>query len=169
SERGRVPKNFLPGAIWFDKAGDFKLGIAYVTDEAFENPTSKLRFLGASIHSATQQEWEDFGPVDAQNLLSPEWFSRAPPRPSKAEIRNNLWNKDVISKWWPAFDCHGVRRYRLSEPAARAVLKSFWPESRPAYWMPKATDQVLSRLDSLNGGKGPLIEGHYYRDYFKLY
>jgi hypothetical protein len=55
-----VPKDFLPGAIWFESKDDFSFGIGYVTEDAFESPRSKLKFLGATITKASRREWEAF-------------------------------------------------------------------------------------------------------------
>src|SRR6185369_15657428 len=54
---GEVPTDFLPGAVWFDSKDDLSFGVGYVSEDAFENPRSKLKFLGAEIRSATKAEW----------------------------------------------------------------------------------------------------------------
>ncbi len=89
TENGKVPPDFLPGVIWFDNARDLSLGVAYVSEDAFENERSKLTFLGSSIRKATRAEWEAFQPTAARNLLdSGRLFSgrrcRPPPRSPKA-------------------------------------------------------------------------------------
>src|SRR5882724_2435397 len=52
TDNGQVPKDLLPGAVWFDDATDLSLGIAYVTEDAFENPNSRLKFHRDSFRSA---------------------------------------------------------------------------------------------------------------------
>jgi hypothetical protein len=137
SENGEVPQDFLPGAIWFDARTDFSLGIAYVTEDAYENPNSKLKFLGSSIHRATRAEWEAFQPIASQNLIKPQVFTELGTWPSEAEVRANLWNKAKLNEWWlPTFRCYGVERYELTSEAARAFLRTLWPTSRPKFWMP---------------------------------
>lgn len=54
---GIVPKDFLPGVTWFEKSGDYRFGIAYVSEDAFENPEGQLKFHGASIEKATHEDW----------------------------------------------------------------------------------------------------------------
>ena len=60
TENRRVPEDFLPGIIWFEKAGDRRFGIAHVSEDAFENPKGKLKFHGATVQRATRAEWEKF-------------------------------------------------------------------------------------------------------------
>ncbi len=171
TDNGRVPQDFLPGAIWFDKKDDFTFGIAYIAEDAFENPKAKLKFLGAAIHPATKQEWEAFRPINGRNLLSSKWFSHFPPQPSMEEFKAHLWDREWIFNSWPIFDCYGVMRYRLTESAARELLQKDWPESRPRFWMPpgKQRAELEDRLKLMNEGRGPLLDGHYYREYFSIY
>jgi hypothetical protein len=44
TESGIVPADFLPGVIWFDTPGDYRFGIAYVSEDAFESPNGQLKF-----------------------------------------------------------------------------------------------------------------------------
>jgi hypothetical protein len=171
TDNGSVPADFLPGAIWFDSKDDFSLGVAYIAEDAFENPNAKLKFLGAEIHPATKEQWEAFKPINAQNLLSPKWFSHIPPRPSIEEVKAHLWNRKKLFEWLPFFDCQGVMRYRLSEPAAQELLRQQWPPSHPRFWRPSqgTVFDFLNRLRAMNHARGPLLDGHYYRKYFTVY
>jgi len=138
TENGLVPKDFLPGAVWFDSADDFSFGIAYVTEDAFENPRSELKFLGASIHKATREEWEAFQPVAATNLVDSRPFTWGNPRVADPkQFLAGLWDKTTVAKWRPAIHCYMVQRYRLTDLAAREVLRRYWPKSRPRFWMPQ--------------------------------
>ncbi len=146
TENGLVPKDFLPGALWFDNADDFSFGIAYVTEDAFENPKSKLKFLGASVHKATREEWEAFQPVAATNLVDSRPFTWGNPKPTDPkEILANLWNKEEVAAWRPAINCYFVQRYHLTDPAAQRALRQHWPSSQPRFWMPQ-----LDQYRSLN-------------------
>lgn len=93
------------------------------------------------------------------------------PTPPVDEIKAHLWDKRKIFQWRPFFGCEGVMRYHLSEPAARALLREFWPASRPHFWVPDAEKSTAldDRLKLMNGGRGPLVGEHYYRQYFKIY
>jgi hypothetical protein len=171
TENGDVPADFLPTTVWFEKAGDFTLGTAYLSEDAYENPSAKLRFLGASIHKATRADWYAFRPTFAKNLLSTKPFMFGTPAPSDAEITTNLWNKSKLAQWLPVFRCYGVRRFHLSDPAARELLHKYWPADKPRFWMPAdpAAKELKHKLYGLNGGKGPLINGIPYREYIPRY
>src|SRR5262249_47256499 len=108
TDDGRVPKDFLPATVWFDKASDFTLGTAYLSEDAFENPRSRLKFLGAAIHKATLADWDAFQPAFAQNLLSTKPFMYGTPAPPDSEIAANLWNKVKLAQWLPVVQCYGV-------------------------------------------------------------
>jgi hypothetical protein len=137
SENGSVPKDFLPGALWFDSKVDFTLGIAYVTEDAYEHPKSKLKFLGASIHKATRTDWEAFQPIASQNLIEPRIFTNLGTWPPESEVKANLWNKAKLYEWWlPSYRCYGVARYELTSEAARALVRTLEPNSHSNYWMP---------------------------------
>ncbi len=137
TENGRVPYDLLPGAIWFDDANDTSLGIAYVTEDAYESPASQLKFLGASIHAATAEEWRAFQPVAAQNLIDPATLIVNAPWPTEDEVKANLWNKHKMAEWWRlTFRCYAIERYELTDPTARAAIRNLWPQSKPRFWMP---------------------------------
>ncbi len=133
TEDGRVPQDFLPGAIWFEHADDFSLGIAYVTEDAFESSRSVLRFLGASIHPATRADWEGFQPTSARNLMDPGPLFRLLPPPEKSEVISRLGDRKALASLWPGMSCHVVQRLQISD-ATRAIIRKYWPASKPRYW-----------------------------------
>lgn len=169
-ENGRVPKDFLPATVWFDKAGDFAFGTAYLSEAAYENPNSKLRFLGASIHAATRADWDAFQPTFAKNLLSTKPFMYGVKAPSDAEIAANLWNKQKLAEWDPVFECYGYRRFHLSDlsdPILRDLVRKSWPVHRPRFWMPNraAAKEIKAQLYTSNGHRGAVVNGIPFRDY----
>lgn len=168
SENGLVPKDFLPGAVWFDRAEDFSLGIAYVTEDAFENPGSKLKFLGASIQRATREEWEAFQSIATTNLLDPRPFTWGNPKPTDTkEILANRWNRKWIAKWRPKLSCYMMERYRITEPVAQNVLRTYWPQDHPRFWMPqpdeyRAINEAIKRATFNGLPRSRLFQfGHY--------
>jgi hypothetical protein len=164
TENGEVPKDFLPGAIWFDDANDHSFGIAYVTEDAFANPNSKLKFLGASLHHATKEEWEAFQPIAATNLVESRPFNYGNPPVPMEEIKANLWNKEKIAKWRPKISCYLIERYELSDPTERAVLRKYWPEGQPQFWMPTGPQYKLIN----DGIRRMFVNGVPAQEYFQL-
>jgi hypothetical protein len=144
SENGKVPDDFLPGALWFDRTDDLSLGIAYVTEDAFENPKSKLKFLGASIHAATRSQWEEFQPIAQRNLIDPRPLFSILPMPDPETLKKSLGDSRALTKLWPGMSCHVVTSLRLSD-AARTVVREYLPSSRPRYWLP--SEQQLNEID----------------------
>jgi len=149
TENGRIPKDFLPGAIWFEKAGDYRLGIAYVSEDEFESPNGKLKFHGASVHRATLAEWEAFRKRAAGNEGMRRLYYTGPPYSTEDARRiASLGGKEIERAY--ARVCRGVRRYRLSE-AGRALVRKFWPAHQPSFWSNKRGEkwpwQELQRLE----------------------
>lgn len=149
TENGEVPDDFLPGALWFEDATNLSFGIAYVTEDAYESPRSKLKFLGASIHSATRIDYEAFEPIAAKNLMDPRPLFAFLPLPNADQIKRHLGDSRALTKIWPGMSCHAVLRLHLTDPAQRAVLARYWPDSRPRYWM--LNKQELKELDQKLG------------------
>lgn len=133
---GRVPSDLLPGAIWLPDGNDLSFGVAYVSEDAFENPGSQLKFMGASIQTATRAEWKGFQASGDQNLIDQSRLSRVPV-PDEEEIRKNLWNKQKLAEWLlPGFECRAVHRYRITDAASQEAVRWLWPTSRPRFWSP---------------------------------
>jgi len=166
TENGKVPDDFLPGAIWFEHKNDFSLGIAYVTEDAFENPKSRLKFLGASIVKASRSEWEAFQPVAAQNLMDPRPFTWEDDPVSEKEVRANLWNLDKIKQWRRRINCRLVSKFQLTDSAARAIIAEYWPANRPRFWtLPTDAFSELSeriKLHSKAAAYGRSMAGIYH-------
>lgn len=130
---GLIPADFLPGIIWFEKAGDRRFGIAHVSEDAFENPNGKLKFHGATVRKATLAEWNAFRKRAAGNEGFRERYYKNGFRRGEAEriIASRGADIDAGSA---SLGCHGVHRHELS-PAARAEVRKSWPAGRPRFWM----------------------------------
>jgi len=152
---GRVPKDLLPGVVWFDKPGDYRFGIAYVSEDAFENSASQLKFHGASIERASRREWEAFQKEASDNEGMRSRYYDLPLKGSVKHwkrINEPLWiakSKGRQMEGTQARACTGYTRLKLSEPA-RAVLRKHWPANKPKYWAPsKAVHSFLPELKEL--------------------
>jgi hypothetical protein len=167
---GQVPPDFMPGAIWFDDPPDLTFGIAYVTEEAFESPNSKLKFLGARIEAATQKDWETFQATAPRSLIDPIKYGEITPAPTIAEVRAHLWNRGKMAQWIrSSFQCYGMRRFHLTNPKQRKVLGGYWPATKPRYWSPgNPTLGKLVRALQLNID-GTEVNGRRMSDYFGMF
>ncbi|HWA50092.1 MAG TPA: hypothetical protein VG742_17605 [Dongiaceae bacterium] len=166
TETGEVPEDFLPGAIWFDNAKDLSLGVAYVFEDAFENASSKLRFLGATIHKATRSEWEAFHAIAERNLMDQRPFIFGRPDVSADEVAERQWDRELLKNWLPVVSCRGYARYRITDPAFKNLVAKYWPHHRPEYWAPDPQSHGYF-VDAL--GKWPNVDGVSLKQYMRNY
>lgn len=136
---GLIPADFLPGVIWFEKAGDRRFGIAHVSEDAFENPNGKLKFHGATVKKATLAEWNAFRKRAAGNEGFRERYYNN--RLGQGEAERIVASRGAdLAAGSAGLDCSGVHRHELSA-AARAELRKYWPAHRPRFWIAE-TDGV---------------------------
>ncbi|KJC40905.1 hypothetical protein [Bradyrhizobium sp. LTSP857] len=159
TQNGRVPKTLLPLVITYQRADEPWSGVAYASEDSYDSPRSELKFLGSTIARATREEWEAWRETEAKrNFITYELLGINP---------INMWK---FPKWKPglrvmATQCFGISRMKLSD-AARNVVTSGWPPSKPAYWFPdKSTRESLWNI-AYGPSKPPLIEGNRFQDYF---
>jgi hypothetical protein len=132
---GRVPGDFLPGVIWFEKPGDYRFGVGYFTEDAFENPKSQLKFLGASIEKATSADWEAFKNIASNNEgMRRRYYDRPPYTYEEAQRIADAGGREVEAAF--ARGCTGIARYALSD-AAREIVRKHWPKGQPRFWAPE--------------------------------
>jgi hypothetical protein len=129
TEDGRVPATLLPLIVTYDRAEAPWFGVAYASDDAYENPHSELKFFGATISAATRAEWENWRRTEA-----PKNFITYALLGVNAE---DIWTK---VKWQPGqqfmpHECQAVARVKLSD-YARDIVSQHWPTHRPTYWYP---------------------------------
>lgn len=162
SDNGEVPLDFLPGAVWFPDKADMSLGIAHVTEDAFNNPHAQLRFLGATITKATAVEWHRYRSAATPFALGEPLDLPAPgKRPTEEEWKAHIWDKAWMTTHLPAVQCKGMARYRLSEPEAQSIIREYWPKDRPRYWMLPAEkwQELWMRLRKARKDHEPLVDG----------
>ncbi len=68
---GRVQPDLLPLVIVYDDADRLDFGIAYLSEDAYENPLSVLKFGGVTIEKSTRGEFDEFRRTQT-NLVSRE-------------------------------------------------------------------------------------------------
>ncbi len=167
SENGKVPDDFLPGAVWFEHADDLSFGIAYVTEDAFESPRSQLKFLGAAIQPATRSDYIAFEPMAATNLIDPRPLFTIMPPPDIDKLRRHLGDSKALAKVRPSMDCRSMQRLHVSHPMQRAIIREYWPTSRPHYWMP--SEQTLKEIEKkIHLWNKMIVDGRPAGDYFHL-
>jgi hypothetical protein len=171
TDSGEVPPDFLPGAVWFDDKSDLSFGIGYTTEDAFENPRSKLKFLGAQIHPATADEWQAYQPLARTNLMRSRIYTYrgSVAQPNQEAIQAHLWDVQKLKVWRPWLLCTGIKRVKLSDPAERAALAALRPAGNPRFWMddakPETRQAKLSAISKADGKPGISVGAHDFGDY----
>lgn len=132
---GRVAANWLPMIIWYDRAENLAHGVAYVTQDAYENPSSQLEFHGATVEPATPQEYRDFYARGTPNLL-PDYMVGSLYRGEPALPKDVTAYKAEPWRAWPYAGtgaCNGVERLPLTD-SQKDMVRPYWPADHPKYW-----------------------------------
>jgi hypothetical protein len=127
TSNGRVPEGVLPLMLVYPNAEKPEFAIAYLTDEAYENPLSELKFKGARIEAATVEDYLAFRARGENALARP-----APGAKSIAE-KAMTWDEAARAGFNVAGACLAYLRIRLPEEL-RDKVRAHWPEHRPRYW-----------------------------------
>ncbi len=155
TDNGKVPANYLPPLLWYENADDLSLGYLYLTDDAFEGTRSKLKFIKASVHKATREDFEIWRKADeAKNLILPE---RQPYLNDlrKIEYKYKLqpeFEKDprLIWKYIAVSECFAIRRMPM-HPALQAYIRSIRPAGSGKYWAAEYTPnrQLIDKVKNM--------------------
>jgi hypothetical protein len=155
TDNGKVPADYLPPILWYENADDLSLGYLYLTDDAYEGKRSKLKFIKASVHRATRDEFEAWRKTDdAKNLIKPE---RQPFLNDlrKIEYKQKLqpeFEKDPRLFWqYTAIDqCYAIRRMPM-HPALQAYIRSIRPAGSGKYWSVSYSEnaQLMSKIKTM--------------------
>ena len=124
---GGVPENFLPVMIVFDDADTVAFGTGYMTDDAYDNPRSLMKFAKATIERATRDDFDKFRENGPPNVVT---------RSQYHSVQSDTYlASQGLKRTRPAFGwhCHAFARWRLSEPE-REVVRKYRPASGAKYW-----------------------------------
>jgi hypothetical protein len=124
---GQVPPDLLPVVVVYDNADRLDFGIAYLSEDAYENPRSVLKFGGATITKSTRAEFDEFRRTQT-NAVRRELYHSAL---DSDQLLAQLGLPRVARTW--AHVCEGYKRFRISEEL-RPLVRSHWPEGAPKYW-----------------------------------
>jgi hypothetical protein len=174
---GRIPKDFFPAIVYYEKADDLSLGQLYLSEDAYEGPNSKLTFHGATISSATKEEFDAWmNGEEKKNLVS--LLTSAEIKPlgywkdeTSSELLTNpaLYWKTTLPK-----NCFGVARLKMPTNLKKYV-EQFWKKDGPRYWTMerKKADELRNLMGkeptAVKDGKvengDVLFNGHAFRNY----
>jgi hypothetical protein len=163
---GGAPADLLPSIYWFPDADDMTFAIMYASEDAYVNPLSQLKFHGATMHSATIQEFVAFQEAAKIKSIVPVNVWRLPVRDPKLgpflveEIEAAGGRAPKPN--WAVSGCQSVKKLELSEQA-REILRKYWPADKPRYW--KLDRETMTKFEREAGSKGgtPEKAGFYKR------
>jgi hypothetical protein len=141
SENGNIPADILPMTIWFDNVEDLSNGLGYMSEDAYDNPLSKLRFHGARIDLATRADWEAWRKKAADNYAQ----RGALPGPWGYDYPGGLSGRNPEVGKYAAW-CSGYQRLRLPS-VIRDKVRPLWPMEMPRFWAPPDKDDT--KVDGL--------------------
>lgn len=157
---GRVPKNWLPLVVWYERADELAHGLGYADQDAYASPIARLGFRGARVETANAEDFERFLQTGPKNLVPPylsqgmccqgiPFLSQGEPVPPEYLARpEKAW------RFAGTPECRGVRRVRLSE-SQRETIRALWPKERPDRWQPPAEGEYdLMQSISQNTPRG---------------
>jgi hypothetical protein len=168
TENGEIPKTLLPLIVTYESAEAPWIGLAYVTEDAYESSISELKFFGATISRATREEWQEWRNTEApKNFVTYELLG--------------VNEKNIFDHvhWKPGYRamgsvCTGFSWVRLPEPV-REAIRPYWPSSKPNYWYRNVDmEDAFRKAGDFNGYQyqdpkpGLLFEGHRLYSYIGL-
>jgi hypothetical protein len=134
TENGQVPPAFMPLIVVYDNADTLDMGLAYLSDDAYDSPVSDLKFHSTEIISSSRAEFDADGESGVPNIISREKF-----------VTNQ--GVDVVKRMGPiakpprfADTCFYALRYRLPD-RVRANARKYWPDEKPRFWYPLDYEQ----------------------------
>jgi hypothetical protein len=137
SENDDVPPDVLPIAVWFESMDDLSHGLAYVSEDAYDNPLGTLRFRGARVEQAAREDWEAWRARAAASYLQ----RGALPGPWGYDYAFGKNEFDTESGKY-ARTCNGYSRLKLPE-TFRAKIRRWWPSERPRFWALRNEDDSM--------------------------
>lgn len=159
SADGRVPPDFLPYAAVYDDADKPMFGWLYATDDAYNSPLAELKFLGASIATATREDfvaWRD--KEAAKNIIKPDMLDWTLGSLQGVGEGAHAWKP---GKWYFGMYCSMMTRKPVPEDM-RARVRALWLDTPdvPQFWVPPTrsgyelanvlTDMIWVKVDLNN-------------------
>jgi hypothetical protein len=160
-----IPDDYMPVMFWAPDAKNLELMIAYLHEDAYAQPVSKLKFIRATIADATEGQYETWRQTTWRRNIVPlaskvddhkynATFFRSvsdyASRPGAEAARRSMFAEGDPRKVAEQYTCHSILRRRLPEHL-RSWVGRHWPNTRPNYWL--LDRSVLSEKLSADRGR----------------
>jgi hypothetical protein len=169
--KSRIPDDLRPLAVWFDDIDDLSRGWGYKTDDAYESPLAKMKFVSASVSVTDKSDWERWR-VEAEasyeqiGALPGPWgysYTQSEPRepnlpwleekPESPALRGK--GLGIVS---PA--CEAVFRVKINKDVIGSIFSKA-PKDVGRYWFltdlrelaPEEEQKLFSRDGPFEGGR----------------
>ena len=150
SWQGVLAGHFIPFTVWFEDAEDLTLGYGFAEASAFENPASPLAFVRAHVEPSNARTFSKWFSADKNNLLQEQQIG---PRFANNEADKAYWSVFAPDKKLLPLSCMGVAVTTHGEGPSQEVVRGYYPENNPSYWLapPDLPDRPIggskSKLD----------------------
>jgi hypothetical protein len=152
-EKHPMSADYMPVLFWAPDAKNLEFMIAYLHEDAYTQPVSKLRFIKATMTNATREEYEAWRKTGwKKNIL-----------PLASKYQDNVRGVSFFREkpgvegetFWPAgdirnlaspFNCYSMVRMKVPDEL-RDLVGRRWPSTKPNYWLLRQ-DQVQGGINS---------------------
>jgi hypothetical protein len=137
TSNGRIRSDLMPIVVLYEDASNLDFGTAYLSDDAYSNSVSVLKFGGATVEKATRTEFDTFNRTQT-NVVTRESFWSAE---AGDAVLNQMNIKRVPRPW--AYMCTGYKRFKIQDDS-RGLVQQYWPGTHPRYWIPDNDNEEKS-------------------------
>jgi hypothetical protein len=152
-----IPDDYMPVLFWAPEAKNLEFMIAYLHEDAYVQPVSKLKFIKATISEAGRADYDTWrkttwkrnivplGDREEEHRTGLSFFQ--PGRPPT----NVLFDRsDKRLSAYGGLACYSMVRLRLPF-VLREHVRQFWPVEKPTYWLLRQ-EQLRTLVDTPDGG-----------------
>ncbi|WP_093758673.1 hypothetical protein [Tardiphaga sp. OK245] len=131
-----MPADFLPVVFWAPDAGNLEFMVAYLNEQAYLQPISKLTFQKATFTEASKSDYEAWRQSGWKDNIVP-----LKSRENEYDGKSNFFHGegffpkgDPRTELMREISCHAVLRVPLPAGVLTAIRER-WPAERPRYWL----------------------------------
>ncbi|NOU06081.1 MAG: hypothetical protein HOO99_07855 [Hyphomicrobiaceae bacterium] len=148
-----IPEDYMPVLFWAPDAKNLEFMIAYLHEDAYAQPVSKLKFIKATIGEAERANYDvwrktlwkrnivPLADVAEEHSTGRSFFNPGDPP------RHILFGEDDYRlSAYDGLACYSMVRLRLPQ-ILRDNVQQFWPTDKPNYWLLKR-DQILDLIET---------------------
>lgn len=147
-----IPADYMPVLFWAPEAKNLEFMIAYLHEDAYTQPVSKLKFIKATITNATREEYEAWQRTGWKRNILPLASKYQDHRRGldffreRNGLNETFFSKGDIRNEAYRFTCYSMLRLRLPDSLGDYV-RQYWPNEKPRYWL-LSRDKLKDRINT---------------------